>query len=141
MKGLEKLMRWYFSKGALPYWSIMLLDCLIVILSGYVGWYNSIGGLEFAKHFWLLTRGLLISLLFFLVFFSFSTINYFLSVSVPVPETCFFFRIYIFLMILHCAMVACFVLTVTRLAAAASSTFIAVFYWFNAALNQIFVKL
>ena len=69
MKGLEKLMRWYFSKGALPYWSIMLLDCLIVILSGYVGWYNSIGGLEFAKHFWLLTRGLLISLLFFLVFF------------------------------------------------------------------------
>ena len=69
MKWINNFTNWYFSKNALPYWCIMLLDCIIVMFSGYVGWYYTIGGLNFAKYFWLLTWGLLISLIFFLFFF------------------------------------------------------------------------
>jgi len=31
---LHKILTWYFSKESLPYWCILLLDCLIVLLSG-----------------------------------------------------------------------------------------------------------
>lgn len=31
---IENIARWYFSKKALPYWGILLLDCLIVVISG-----------------------------------------------------------------------------------------------------------
>ena len=30
----DKLLNWYFTKNALPYWSILLLDSLIIIFSG-----------------------------------------------------------------------------------------------------------
>ena len=28
---ISKISNWYFSKGALPYWCILILDCLIII--------------------------------------------------------------------------------------------------------------
>ena len=31
---LDKLLNWYFTKNALPYWSILLIDCLIIVFSG-----------------------------------------------------------------------------------------------------------
>lgn len=31
---IHKILSWYFSKESLPYWCILLLDCLIVLLSG-----------------------------------------------------------------------------------------------------------
>ena len=34
MNKLDKLLNWYFSKNALPYWCIFLIDCGIVMLSG-----------------------------------------------------------------------------------------------------------
>lgn len=34
MDYLHKILSWYFSKESLPYWCILLLDCLTVILSG-----------------------------------------------------------------------------------------------------------
>ncbi len=34
MKSIKDIAQWYFSRRALPYWSIMLMDCAIVILSG-----------------------------------------------------------------------------------------------------------
>ena len=34
MKSFRDLAKWYFSRGALPYWSILLLDCLFVVLAG-----------------------------------------------------------------------------------------------------------
>uniref|UniRef100_UPI0013ECC936 polysaccharide biosynthesis protein n=1 Tax=Parabacteroides sp. ZJ-118 TaxID=2709398 RepID=UPI0013ECC936 len=34
MKSIRKLARWYFSRSALPYWSILLLDCVFVVFSG-----------------------------------------------------------------------------------------------------------
>lgn len=34
MNILQNLARWYFSRRALPYWMILILDCLIVFLAG-----------------------------------------------------------------------------------------------------------
>lgn len=34
MKSFRKLARWYFSRSAMPYWSILLLDCVFVVFSG-----------------------------------------------------------------------------------------------------------
>lgn len=71
MNYLQKILNWYFSKGALPYWGVLLLDCLIVLFSGYVGNYLEIGGLEFAKNFWKITLGNIVSVVLFVVAFRF----------------------------------------------------------------------
>ena len=34
MNLFSKLSTWYFSRKALPYWSIILLDCLVILFSG-----------------------------------------------------------------------------------------------------------
>lgn len=34
LSSLKQLLNWYFSKAALPYWSILLVDSLFVIISG-----------------------------------------------------------------------------------------------------------
>lgn len=71
MNYLQKITNWYFSKGALPYWVVLLLDCLIVLFSGYVGNYLEIGGLEFAQNFWKITLGNIVSVVLFGVAFRF----------------------------------------------------------------------
>lgn len=38
MKSLRKFAGWYFSKDALPYWSILILDSLFVILAGIIAY-------------------------------------------------------------------------------------------------------
>ena len=36
----NKLLNWYFTKNALPYWAVLLLDCMICYLSGlFVFWF------------------------------------------------------------------------------------------------------
>lgn len=69
MKYVTKLINWYFSKEALPYWGVLYLDCLIVLFSGYVGNYLEIGGLEFAQNFWKITLGNIVCVLSFGVAF------------------------------------------------------------------------
>ena len=32
----DKILNWYFTKNSLPYWSILLIDCFIIICSGMV---------------------------------------------------------------------------------------------------------
>lgn len=34
MKSFKSLANWYFSRAALPYWSILILDCLFVLFAG-----------------------------------------------------------------------------------------------------------
>ncbi len=36
MKSVKNLAKWYFSKAALPYWGILLLDCIFVMLAGFL---------------------------------------------------------------------------------------------------------
>jgi FlaA1/EpsC-like NDP-sugar epimerase len=69
MTMIPKIINWYFSKKALPYWGILALDCLIVMFSGYVAKYLEVGGLEFAQSFWPMTYGILISIVFYVVAF------------------------------------------------------------------------
>lgn len=52
-----------------PHWYVGILDCIIVVFSGYVGKYFEIGGLNFAKQFWPITLGLLFCILLFLLSF------------------------------------------------------------------------
>ena len=51
LKYLSRLSEWYFSKNALPYWGVLLLDCLIVLFSAYLGAYIELRGLEFLQSF------------------------------------------------------------------------------------------
>lgn len=69
MKFLQKLTNWYFSKNALPYWGVLTLDCLIVLISGYIGNYLELGGISFAQHLWQITSGNLICVVLFIIGF------------------------------------------------------------------------
>ena len=40
----DKILNWYFTKNSLPYWSIFLIDCFIIIISGvmtYIAFHDS----------------------------------------------------------------------------------------------------
>ena len=69
MNLFRKVDDWYFSNKALPYWCILLLDCVIVAFSTYVGHYIELGGDIFAGHFWSITRGILLGLVLFVISF------------------------------------------------------------------------
>ena len=74
MNAFHKFCNWYFSKKALPYWCILLIDCASVYLSGLIVFYIQYGGLTLAQRFWPLTLGLLLCLGFYMVsFFAFHT--------------------------------------------------------------------
>lgn len=36
MKSIKGLVKWYLSKAALPYWGILLLDCIFVVIAGFL---------------------------------------------------------------------------------------------------------
>ena len=74
MNPIRKFCNWYFSRGTLPYWCILAMDCATVFLSGLAIYYLKYGGLSLAQHFWQLTLGLGICLLAYVVaFFAFHT--------------------------------------------------------------------
>ena len=74
MNAFHKLCNWYFSKKALPYWCILLIDCALVYVSGLIIFYIQHGGLMLAQRFWPLTLGLLLCLgVYMISFFAFHT--------------------------------------------------------------------
>ncbi len=38
MRSFKSLANWYFSRSALPYWSILLLDCVFVVFAGLLAY-------------------------------------------------------------------------------------------------------
>ncbi len=62
MNPIVKLMHWYFRRSALPYWLVLLLDCLIVLFSGVFVNYLFDGALDTVYHFWSIMRTLLVYL-------------------------------------------------------------------------------
>ena len=50
--GLNRLTSWYFSRKALPYWGILALDSIIIVMAGLFAIYMVIGGALLASHFW-----------------------------------------------------------------------------------------
>lgn len=69
MNFLHKLTDWYFSKGSLPYWGVLTLDSLIVLIAGYIGNYLELEGIDFVQHFWQITWGNLICVVLFFIGF------------------------------------------------------------------------
>ncbi|MBQ1177952.1 MAG: polysaccharide biosynthesis protein [Bacteroidaceae bacterium] len=66
---LSSLTSWYFSKKALPYWGVLILDSLIVLLAYYVGCYVQLGGFTFATTLPAITVGALVTVLLFILSF------------------------------------------------------------------------
>lgn len=69
MNIFQKLTSWYFTKQALPYWCILLLDCSIVLFSGLVGYYFENGGQALIIVFWQTILGLVSCLPIFIITF------------------------------------------------------------------------
>ena len=52
MNFFSRLINWYFTRSALPYWCILLIDYLIIVFCGYLAFYLFCGGAEVTSHFW-----------------------------------------------------------------------------------------
>lgn len=65
MDYIYRLSQWYFSRRALPYWGILLLDCLIVFFSGFLVYALNHGTLHTLQIFWQLVGTLLCYLLLY----------------------------------------------------------------------------
>lgn len=46
------LTNWYFSKATLPYWCILALDSIAIVIAGMIATYIAEGGEVIASHFW-----------------------------------------------------------------------------------------
>ena len=58
MNILSRLLNWYFSRSALPYWCILLIDYIIIICSGILTFYFLRGGDATVHNFWNVFREL-----------------------------------------------------------------------------------
>ena len=53
----DKILNWYFTKNSLPYWSILLIDCLIIVCSGMlVYWIFNSASILFQNTFQVLNK-------------------------------------------------------------------------------------
>ena len=76
MNFFSRFSDWYFTKRALPYWCILLIDSGIVLTTGLLGTYLSLGGGELASHFWSVLWGLVLCLPVYIIGFrTFHTYN------------------------------------------------------------------
>ena len=64
MKILSRIVNWYFSRNALPYWCILLIDYTIIIFSGLIAFYFLRGGMYLDGYFLASDTDLLINWLY-----------------------------------------------------------------------------
>ena len=64
-----KLFSWYFKRNALPYWTILLLDCLIIYLSAFFTYWLAHGGAMMQQHFYALSNTMLLYLVVCIISF------------------------------------------------------------------------
>lgn len=78
MNSFRKLINWYFSKDKLPYWCILLLDCLILYFTAIIVYWGFFNLSELELNFWPLTRMawiyIGINIIFFRIFHTYSGI-------------------------------------------------------------------
>ena len=73
---MRRIINWYFSRKALPYWCILVMDCVIVFLSGLFVFYLQHGWADLVSRFAQVSVGLLVSLILYIVsVFVFHTYN------------------------------------------------------------------
>ena len=66
---IHKICNWYFSHRALPYWCILVMDCMVVYISGLIVYYIRHGGMGLVQHFGAVSLGLCICLLVYIAAF------------------------------------------------------------------------
>lgn len=66
---IQKLTNWYFSRDALPYWGILLLDCLIVFCADFLVYALNNGVFYTIQHFGALSGAFGFYLVFYIVGF------------------------------------------------------------------------
>lgn len=69
MRIFSRVINWYFSRNALPYWCILLIDFAIIIFSGLLGYYFLYGGDVLTQNFWNVFKELCILLIPFAISF------------------------------------------------------------------------
>lgn len=69
MNCLSNMAQRYFSRGVMPFWYVLLLDCIIVAVSGLIGLYIDYGGLSETVGFMNVTGGLAVTEVFFVAAF------------------------------------------------------------------------
>ena len=69
MDYIYRFSHWYFSRRALPYWGILLVDCLIIFASGLLVYALNHGALYTLQVFWRVVEVLLFYLLLYCVCF------------------------------------------------------------------------
>ena len=70
MKGLlDEILNWYFTKKALPYWSVLLLDCLICFVSGIFVLLLFTSASSLLSHFGAASRTIIVYMVFNLIGF------------------------------------------------------------------------
>lgn len=47
-----RIITWYFSRKALPYWAVLIVDCFCIVVASVVAVYITEGGDFLAHHFW-----------------------------------------------------------------------------------------
>ena len=68
-KIFNKVINWYFSQKALPYWGILLLDILIVLVSCYIATIICVGGMTLVQQFVPISLGVILSSILFVISF------------------------------------------------------------------------
>lgn len=66
---ITKISHWYFSQKALPYWCILILDCLIILCADLLVYALNNGVLDTLQNFGLVTGTFCFYLLFYLIGF------------------------------------------------------------------------
>lgn len=66
---LRRAFSWYFTKGALPYWSVLALDCVIMIVAGLVAFTLNHGATSTAEVFYPLIGTLCLYLVVYIISF------------------------------------------------------------------------
>ena len=62
MKILYRIINWYFSRNALPYWCILLIDYGIILFCGLLAFYLMRGGDAVQRNFWSIIQEIIILL-------------------------------------------------------------------------------
>ena len=63
MKFFSSVINWYFSRNALPYWCILIIDFATIICSSLLGYYFIYGGGALSQNFWNVFKELCILLI------------------------------------------------------------------------------
>lgn len=72
MKVFDKLLNWYLSKNALPYWVILAIDIAICYFSGILVFWFYYHGAVSPQHILLLSKTIFMYMIFNLIGFKFS---------------------------------------------------------------------